>query len=42
MEIFKLYGYDCMFGGINYLGRLALVTTVPMLVVFVVFEKVPS
>ena len=35
MEIFKLYGYDCMFGGINYLGRLALVTTVPMLVVFI-------
>ena len=35
MEIFKLYGYDCMFGGIDYLGRLALVTTVPVLVVFV-------
>ena len=35
MEIFKLYGYDCMFGGIDYLGRLALVTTVPMLVVFI-------
>jgi len=35
LEIFKLYGYDCMFGGINYLGRLILVTTVPLLVVFV-------
>ena len=33
MELFKLYGYDCMFGGIDYLGRLLLVTTVPMAVI---------
>ena len=35
MEVFKLYGYDCMFGGVDYLGRLLVVTTVPILVVFV-------
>ena len=35
MEIFKLYGYDCMFGGIDYLGRLLLVTTVPLIVVLI-------
>ena len=23
MELFKLYGYDCMFGGIDYLGVYA-------------------
>ena len=33
MEVFKLYGYDCMFGGVDYLGRLVLVTTVPLAVI---------
>ena len=34
MEVFKLYGYDCMFGGLDYLSRLILVTTVPLLLIF--------
>ena len=34
MEIFKLHGYDCMFGDVSYLGRLILVTTVPLVIVF--------
>ena len=33
LQVFKLYGYDCMFGGIDYLGRLLLVTMVPMAVI---------
>ena len=35
MEIFKLYGYDCMFGGLNYLQRLIMITLLPLFVVFV-------
>ena len=35
MELFKMYGYDCMFGGVDYLGRLMLVTLVPLLILFV-------
>ena len=34
MELFKLYGYDCMFGGLDYLQRLILVTVTPISVVF--------
>ena len=30
-----MYGYDCMFGGVDYLGRLMLVTLVPLLILFV-------
>ena len=35
MELFKLYGYDCMFGGLDYLQRLILVTVTPISVVFI-------
>ena len=35
MELFKMYGYDCMFGGVDYLGRLMLVTLVPLLILFI-------
>ena len=35
MELFKMHGYDCLFAGVDYLGRLMLVTLVPLLILFV-------
>ena len=37
LEIFKLPGYDCLFGGVNYFHRLIFVTCAPAVIILFFF-----